>query len=136
LLIATWKWTDCSGRNKGQKLVGYFFKIIYLFVGYWLPFYWKCTVKLGNQNEFWSAKCWNWSENGQWPIVISNTGLNRTVLKNWFNNVIYVALYYIYIINELMLFLHYVKCAHSMYEMQCLTLVLRMHIACFVWLLC
>jgi len=33
------------------------------FVGYWLPSHWKCTVKLADQNGFWLAKCWNWSEN-------------------------------------------------------------------------
>jgi len=49
-----------------------FLKIGHL-VGYWLPSHWKCTVKLADQNGFWSAKCWNCSGNGQWPIVISST---------------------------------------------------------------
>ena len=28
---------------------------------------------MANKNRFWSAKCSNWSENGQWPTVISST---------------------------------------------------------------
>ena len=28
---------------------------------------------MADQNRFWSAKCRNWSENGQWPTVISST---------------------------------------------------------------
>ena len=42
------------------------------FVGYWWPSHWKCTVNLANQNGFWLAQCWNWSENGQWPAVTSS----------------------------------------------------------------
>jgi len=42
------------------------------FIGYWLPFHWKCTIKLVAKNGFWSAKC---CEIGcQWPTVISSTG--------------------------------------------------------------
>ena len=63
-----------SGKNKSQKLVSRFLKIGH-FVDYWLPFQWKCTVNLANQNGFWLYKCWNWSENGQWPLVISRTVL-------------------------------------------------------------
>ena len=29
---------------------------------------------MADQNRFWSAKWSNWSENGQWPTVISSTG--------------------------------------------------------------
>jgi len=61
-----------SARNKDQKLVGRFLKIGH-FVGYWLPSHWKCTVNLAGQNGFWSAKCWNWLENYQWPAAISST---------------------------------------------------------------
>jgi len=67
--------TCTSGRNKGQKLVSRFLKIGH-FVDYWLPSNWKCTVRLADQNGFWLAKCWNWSENGQWPTVISNTAVH------------------------------------------------------------
>ena len=28
---------------------------------------------MADQNKFWSAKWSNWSENGQWPTVISST---------------------------------------------------------------
>ena len=28
---------------------------------------------MADQNQFWLAKCWNWSGNGQWPAVISST---------------------------------------------------------------
>ena len=27
---------------------------------------------LAGQNRFWSAKCSTWSENGQWPTVVSS----------------------------------------------------------------
>ena len=27
---------------------------------------------MADQNRFWLAKCSNWSENGQWPTVISS----------------------------------------------------------------
>ena len=63
-----------SGRNKSQKLIGHFLKIGH-FVGYWWPSHWKCTVNLADQNGFWLAKCWNWSENGQWPAVTFSTVL-------------------------------------------------------------
>ena len=46
------------------------------FVDYWLPSNWKCTVNLADQNGFWLAKCWNWSENDQWPAAISTTGVH------------------------------------------------------------
>ena len=42
-----------------------FLKIGY-FIGYWLLSQWKCTGYLADQNRFWSAKFWNWSENDQW----------------------------------------------------------------------
>ena len=64
----------CSARNKDQKLVSGFLKIGY-FTGYWLLSHWKCTGNMADQNGFWSAKCWNLSENGQWPSVISSTAL-------------------------------------------------------------
>ena len=60
-----------SARNKDQKLVGRFLEDR-IFTGYWLLSHWKCTGNMADQNGFWSAKCWNWSENGQWPTVISN----------------------------------------------------------------
>ena len=49
-----------------------FLKIGY-FIGYWLVSHWKCTGNSADQNGFWSAKCWNWPENGQWLTVISST---------------------------------------------------------------
>ena len=49
-----------------------FLKIGY-FTGYWLLSHWKCTRNRADQNGFWSAKYWNWLENGRWPTVISNT---------------------------------------------------------------
>ena len=48
------------------------------FVAYWLLSHWKCTVHLADQNGFWSAKCWNWSKNGQWLAVISSTVYHYT----------------------------------------------------------
>ena len=66
-----------SARNKDQKLVGHFLKIRY-FMGYWLLSHSKCMGNLADQNGFWSAKCWNWSENGQWPTVISSTACTCT----------------------------------------------------------
>ena len=55
----------CSGRNEGQKLVSRF-----------LAFYRLCTVNLADHNGLWSVKCWNWSENGQWPAAISKADVN------------------------------------------------------------
>ena len=63
-----------SARNKDQKLVGRFVKIGY-FIGYKLLLHWKCLGNMADQNRFWSAKCRNWSENGQWPTVISSTAI-------------------------------------------------------------
>jgi len=45
--------------------------VFWRYVGYWLPSYWKCTAKLADQNVYWSTKCWNWSEIGQWLSRIS-----------------------------------------------------------------
>ena len=79
----------CSARNKNQKLVGRFLKIGYL-IDYWLLSHWKCTGNLADQNGFWSTKWWNWSENGQWPTVISSTVFDTImtimILKNYHNN--------------------------------------------------
>ena len=43
--------------------------------------HWKCTGNMTDQNGFWSAKCWNWSENGWWPTVISNINLLYTIVE-------------------------------------------------------
>ena len=32
---------------------------------------------MADQNRFWLAKWSNWSENGQWPTVISSTALPK-----------------------------------------------------------
>ena len=65
-----------STRSKDQKLVGHFFEDR-IFIGYWLLSHCKCTG-MADQNGFWSAVCWNWSENGQWPAVISRTAYIHT----------------------------------------------------------
>jgi len=48
------------------------------FVGYWLSSHWKCTVKLADQNGFWSAKCWKMA-NGQ-LLRISSTAMLLYIL--------------------------------------------------------
>jgi len=55
------------------------------FIAYWLLSHWKCIVKLANQNGFWSAKCWNWLENGQWPTVISSAVKWDYICYLWFS---------------------------------------------------
>ena len=82
----------CSARNKNQKLVGRFLKIGYL-VGYWLLSHWKCTGNLADQNGFCLTKCWNWSENGRWPTVISSTDVlasHYMVIVDWVTWIIQV----------------------------------------------
>ena len=60
----------CSTRNKNQKLAGRFFEDR---VFYRLPTAVPLKMYLADQNRFWSAKCGNWLENGQWTTVISST---------------------------------------------------------------
>jgi len=80
------------------------------FVGYWSSSHWKCTVKLADQNGFWLSKCWNWSENGQWPTVISSTD-------------VYVCVHvYICVCSTLCLCVYmciYVYVAHCVYVCTC-----------------
>lgn len=66
-------------------------------IRYWSAVFWRwdillpCTVNLANQCGFWSAKCWNWSENGHWPAVIFRTDTqvlwigiyNEFIPKTW-----------------------------------------------------
>ena len=59
-------------QKKDQKLVGHFLKIRYLtdyYIFVPLKMYWR----YGRSNRFWLAKCLSWSENGQWPTVVSST---------------------------------------------------------------
>ena len=35
---------------------------------------------MADQNKFWLAKCSNWSENGQWPTVISSTDIVYSII--------------------------------------------------------
>ena len=58
-------------------MVGNFLKTGYFF-GYWLLSHWKCTGNMGNQNPLWSTKYWKWSENVQWPTVISSTAYTNS----------------------------------------------------------
>ena len=61
-----------SAINKNQKLVGCFLKVGY-FIGYFTAVPLQMYEKYGRSNRFWSVKCSNWSENGQWLTVISST---------------------------------------------------------------
>ena len=45
------------------------------FIGFWLLSHWQCTGSLADQNGLWLAKCWSWSENGQWLSAISSTNV-------------------------------------------------------------
>ena len=47
---------------KIKNRLAIFWRYVGYFIGYWLLSHWKCTRKLGQQNGFWSAKCWNWLE--------------------------------------------------------------------------
>ena len=55
----------CTWSSNISELV-FCMKIGY-FIGYWLLSHWKCVGNLADQNRFWLDKCWNWSDNGQWP---------------------------------------------------------------------
>ena len=90
-----WYLHICSGRSKDQKLVDCFLKIG-LFVGYLLASHWKCTVSVANQNRFWLATCWNWSENGGWSAAISST------IYGTMHGTIHVLLHHTVLINMYM----------------------------------
>ena len=46
---------------------------------------------MADQNRFWSAKWSNWSENGQWPTVISSTVM---ALATSFDIIVSLIFYY------------------------------------------
>ena len=79
---------NSSGRNNGQKLVGHFLKIEH-FCKLSIAIPLKMYSKFGR-----SAKCRNWSENGQWPTIISNTAIPYTMkLKCAYLHAVYLNLY-------------------------------------------
>ena len=81
-----------SARNKNHKLVGRFFgdRIFYRLL---IDIPLKYTRNLADQNGFWSAKCWNWSENHQWlTVIFSTAGWDKNYLIYFLRNNIYVAM--------------------------------------------
>ena len=45
----------------------------------------KTYRKFGRPKWILSAKCWNWSENGQWPTAISSTAYSSCISKIHWN---------------------------------------------------
>ena len=101
----------CSGRNKNQKLVSCFFEDR-TFVGYLLPYHWKCTV------------IWPTKSNFGWPYVEIGQKMADGQLPFL---ALYVCMYYMYACMHA----HIYACMYTMHV--CRHMYMWMYVCTYVY---